>query len=52
MLCEEIQTLETLHQALPHLNKDHIKEKLDLFIKHELVYSEDGKYINVATRAR
>jgi ribosomal peptide maturation radical SAM protein 1 len=52
ILCEEIQTLESLHQALPQLDKEHIKEKLNLFIKHELVYSEDGKYINVATRAR
>lgn len=52
MLCEEIQTLESLHQALPQLTKDHIKEKLDLFIKHELVHGEDGRYLNLATRAR
>jgi guanylate kinase len=52
MLCEDVQTLETLHQALPQLEKDKIREKLDLFTKHELVYSEDGKFINVATRAR
>jgi len=52
MLCEDIQTLETLQQALPHLTKELIKEKLDLFIKHELVYGdEDGKYIDLATRA-
>jgi ribosomal peptide maturation radical SAM protein 1 len=52
MLCEDIQTLETLHQTLPQLSKDLIKEKLDLFIKHELVYAdEDGKFINLATRA-
>jgi ribosomal peptide maturation radical SAM protein 1 len=52
MLCEAIQTLESLHQALPQLTKDHIKEKLDLFIKHELIYSEDGQYISLATRAK
>jgi hypothetical protein len=44
--------LETLHQTLPQLSKDLIKEKLDLFIKHELVYGdEDGRFINLATRA-
>jgi ribosomal peptide maturation radical SAM protein 1 len=52
MLCENVQSLEDLHQALPQLTNDHIREKLDLFIKHELVYSEDGRYINLATRAR
>jgi ribosomal peptide maturation radical SAM protein 1 len=52
MLCEDVQTLDTLHQALPHLSRDHIKEKLDLFLKHELAYGEDGEYINVAVRGR
>jgi ribosomal peptide maturation radical SAM protein 1 len=52
MLCEDIQTLDTLQEALPQLDKIHIKEKLDLFLKHELVYSEDGKYINLAVRGQ
>jgi hypothetical protein len=52
MLCEDVQTLDTLHQALPNLSKTHMKEKLDLFLKHELVYSEDGEYINLAIRGQ
>jgi ribosomal peptide maturation radical SAM protein 1 len=53
ILCENVQTLDTLQQALPQLSKELIKEKLDLFMKHELVYGEeDGRYINLATRAR
>nr|MDO8099058.1 radical SAM protein [Candidatus Njordarchaeota archaeon] len=52
MLCENVQTLEMLHKTLPHLSRELIKEKLDLFMKHELVYGdEDEKYINLATRA-
>lgn len=52
MLCEDVQTLDTLQQSLPNLSKAHIREKLDLFLKHELVYSEDGEYINLAMRGQ
>jgi radical SAM superfamily enzyme YgiQ (UPF0313 family) len=52
ILCEDVQTLDTLQHALPHLSKALIKEKLDLFLKHELVYSEEGEYLNLALRGQ
>lgn len=53
ILCENVQTLESLHQALPHLTKEHIKEKLDLFMEHELVYGGEGEeYINLPIKGR